>query len=165
MLNALAEAEDIDVSVLYAVKPFGVDDAGTPWPRHLHWFPRSMRISALERALGREYPINWAIWNSFRGFRPDCMLISDFGTFATQAALVWCTARRIPYVLIDRDGEFVAGVTRDGLVRRGMRRAAGRTTPDVATLELAALVRHAAAGRSTLRTGHLARWARRLSRA
>ncbi|HEY2741435.1 MAG TPA: hypothetical protein VGI69_04550 [Gaiellaceae bacterium] len=165
MLDALAEADDVEVSVLYAVKPLGRDDAATPRPRYLHWFPRSIRVSALERALGRDYPINWAIWNSFRGFRPDCMLVSDVGTFATQAALVWCAARRIPYVLIDRDGERVADVAPDGVVRHVVRRAASRTTPDVATLELAALVRQAAAGRPTLRTGHLARWARRLSRA
>ena len=100
LLDALAEAGDVDLTVLYgATAPAAV--AAEP-PGHAHGFPRSVRVSRIDRLLGRDYPINWAIWNSCRTLRPDCMIIAGWSTFAAQAAIVWCVARRVPFVLLPK---------------------------------------------------------------
>ena len=102
LLDALAEAGDVDLTVLYgATAPAAV--AAEP-PGHAHGFPRSVRVSRIDRLLGRDYPINWAIWNSCRTLRPDCMIIAGWSTFATQAAIVWCVARRVPFLLLEEGG-------------------------------------------------------------
>jgi hypothetical protein len=95
-LDALASAAGVDLAVLYATQGPGPTRA----PRHPHWVPRSLRVARLDRALGREYPVHWAIWRSFRAHRPDCMVIEGWRTFASQAALAWCLARRVPFLLV-----------------------------------------------------------------
>ena len=98
-LDALAGSRDVDLAVLYATRA-RAEASKSQALRHVHWFPRSVRISGLDRALGRDYPVHWAIWKSFHALRPDCMIIAGWDTFATQAAIAWCIARRVPYVLL-----------------------------------------------------------------
>jgi hypothetical protein len=139
LLGALAETEGVVLRVLYAAGETEAEQGALPYGR---WFMRGFRVAALERALGREYPINWAIWNSFRRFGPHCMLVSDLGTFAGQASVLWCTAFRIPYVVVGRDGELAADSGRpNALVRLAVRRAAGVVTADDPAAEAAELVR------------------------
>jgi hypothetical protein len=141
VLDSLAGADDVVLAVLYTAEPpaAGADGAPLGYER---WFPRSLRLASVERTLGREYPINWAIWNSFRRFGPNCMLVSDLGTFAAQAAVLWCTARRIPYVLVKRHGEFSAGSGGGhALARFAVRRAAAVVAADDPAAEIAELVR------------------------
>ena len=126
VLDALARAGDVDLVVLYASR--GIVPERTP--RHAHWIPRSVRFSRIDRALGREYPVTWAIWRSFRAHRPDCMIIQGCSTFATQSALAWCLVRRVPFLLlVDGDGpEARAGRARGlqhAIVGAATRRAAG----------------------------------------
>jgi hypothetical protein len=99
LLDVLAEAGSIDLDVLYAARA-PAEPASTQPLSHVHWYPRSNRVPRLDRALGRRYPITWTIWHSFYFLRPDCMLIWGWNTFATQAAIAWCVARRVPYVLL-----------------------------------------------------------------
>lgn len=104
LLDALARAGDADLAVLYATQ--GPD--ATRAPLHPHWVPRSMRFSRIDRALGREFPVHWAIWRSFQAHRPACMVIEGWNTFAAQSALAWCLTRRVPFLLVvdgdDREG-------------------------------------------------------------
>jgi hypothetical protein len=161
LLDALAEPKDVDLNVLYAAKPSrDIDLVGSS--RHVYWFPRSIRLQAVDQALGREYPINWAIWNSFRSLRPDCLLVCDLGTFAAQTALIWCTVFRIPYVLVSRDRELAGGPERTrALVRFATRRAVGVVAADAPTTDIVELVRHAAASRSRPGRNAVASWAAR----
>jgi hypothetical protein len=125
LLEELAESEGVVLGVLYAAGPADGETEREPLRYH-RWFPRSVRVASLERALGREYPISWAIWNSFRRFGPSCMLVSDLDTFAAQAAILWCSLRRIPYVLVGRDDELTDDGSRvHALARFAVRRAAG----------------------------------------
>jgi hypothetical protein len=163
VLDSLGARDDVELTVLYGAKPSLDEDAATPSPPYVQSFPRSIRPPAVARAIGREYPINWAIWNSFRAYKADCMLVSDLGTFATQAAVVWCTVRRIPYVLVDQDGEREADHAGAALARIATRRAAGNVAADDPTTEIAELLQRAAASRPTLRTSPPARWARRIT--
>jgi hypothetical protein len=130
LLDALAEAGSVDLDVLYAEEAPGAL-AASPQPlRHVYWIPRSARVAQLDRVLGRRYPITWTIWHSFYFLWPDCMLIWGWSTFATQAAIAWCVARRVPYLLlidqhsrsIPADGD---GGLRGVLVGAVARRAAG----------------------------------------
>ena len=99
-LDALAGARDVDLAVLYATQTLARGSSSTQVLRHVHWFPRNLRISLIDRAIGRDYPVHWAIWKSFHALRPDCMIIAGWDTFAAQAALTWCLARRVPFLLV-----------------------------------------------------------------
>jgi hypothetical protein len=146
VLQALGEQEGVVVGVLYAAGSPPAE-AGLYRRPYNEWFPRSLRVAPLERLAGREYPINWAIWNSFRRFRPNCVLISDLGTFAAQAAVLWCAARNIPYVLLERDGVRSDSRSGNALVRVATRRAFGVIAADAPAPDLAELVRNAATSR------------------
>ena len=99
-LDALAGAKDVDLTVLYAMETPAPASTATQALRHAHWFPRSLRSSRIDRAVGRDYPVNWAVWKSFHALRPDCMIIEGWSTFAAQAAFAWCVARRVPFLLL-----------------------------------------------------------------
>jgi hypothetical protein len=89
-LDVLGRDRNVELAVLYATRAL-TPTSPTSVPEHVHWFPR---------AIGREHPVHWAIWKSFHSVRPDCMIIAGWSTFATQAAIAWCLARRVPYVLL-----------------------------------------------------------------
>jgi hypothetical protein len=130
LLDALAVDDKVDLNVLYPEKAPLVDALSTQPRRHVHWFARSARVAKLDRILGREYPITWTIWHSFYFLRPDCMLISGWSTFPAQAAIAWCVARRVPYLLlIDESGGSVPtdgdGGLRHVLIGAIARRSAG----------------------------------------
>jgi hypothetical protein len=169
LLDALARERDADLVVLYATQAL----EPTRPPGHPHWIPRSVRFSRIDRALGREFPIHWAIWKSFRAHRPDCMVIEGWSTFAAQAALAWCVTRRVPFLLLvdggdrdvpsDRDRgwqhDVVGAVARRAAAVIAQGRAAERTivpyrvptgrqrrlsgTPDAAAADVLALARSA----------------------
>jgi hypothetical protein len=110
LLDALAENADVDLDVVYPATVPVTGAASMEIPRHVHWFARSARVAMVDRILGREYPVTWTIWHSFYFLRPDCMLISGWGTFPAQAAIVWCIAHRVPYLLLidESDRGFLA---------------------------------------------------------
>jgi hypothetical protein len=166
LLDALAQARDVDLSVLYATKAVATASASTHLPRHVHWFPRSLRLSRVDRALGRDYPINWAIWKSFHDLRPDCVIIADWTTFAAQAAIAWCLARRVPYLLLIDEGDRLDQTGAKGgwkhvLVGAVARRAAAVLIPgpeatDAAAARVRDLARSAWTSRSTNRPSRAA---------
>ena len=113
VLDELAAEGDVRLTVLYATRAF-VDTAPAQTLRHDRWFLRSVRVGWIDRALRREYPINWAIWRSFQAVRPDCMIVAGCSTFATQAAIAWCVARKVPYVLVWQNDERTQIERREG---------------------------------------------------
>lgn len=134
LLDRLAEDDDVDLNVLYAAK---AGAASTQPLRHVHWFPRTTRVARVERALGREYPITPTIWHSFYLLRPDCMLISGWTTFSAQAAIAWCIARRVSYLLlVDEFGRSVSA-NGDGRFRRALVDAVSRRSAGVFATGLA----------------------------
>ena len=90
LLDVLDRAADVDLDVLYASRASGAVSKAMRPPQHVHWFPRSLHVSLVDRVLGRPYPISWTIWRSLRRLRPDCTIIAGPDTFAAQAAVVWC---------------------------------------------------------------------------
>jgi glycosyltransferase involved in cell wall biosynthesis len=106
---------------------------------------KSFRVPAADRVLRHDYPVN-AVWRALFRLRPECVIVSGWSTFASQAAIVWCRLRQIPYLLVveshDRDtrpgwrralktvvvprvvkaaaGVLVAGsLARESMIRRG----------------------------------------------
>lgn len=138
LLDALAETEDVDLDVLYVANAPAATAASTRPLRHVHWFPRSARVGLLDRILGRRYPINWTIWHSFYFLQPDCILIWGWSNFATQAAIAWGIACRVPYLLlVHEDGRSIP-TDADGRLRRVLvsavtQRAAGVFVTGAAT--------------------------------
>jgi hypothetical protein len=100
LLDALADGDNTDLTVLYASNGPVADPALVEPRRHVHYFARSVRVAGLDRVVGREYRITPTIWHSFYFLSPDCMLISGWSTFSAQAAIAWCVARRVPYLLL-----------------------------------------------------------------
>jgi hypothetical protein len=138
LLDALAEDEHVDLDVVYPATAPVAGAASMEVPRHVHWFARSARVAMLDRVIGREYPVTWTIWHSFYFLRPDCMLISGWSTFPAQAAIVWCIARRVPYLLlIDERERGILDETDESLRRKVAvavaRRSAGLLVRDGST--------------------------------
>jgi glycosyltransferase involved in cell wall biosynthesis len=47
-----------------------------------------------------DYPVTLGIHAALRDADPDVVVVSGWSTFASQAAVGWCRAKRIPYVLL-----------------------------------------------------------------
>jgi glycosyltransferase involved in cell wall biosynthesis len=91
-------ATRVDLTVVYAAHTV----AGREWSvplRHRTVFLRGVRVPGVRPLLRHDYPVTPGIARALRSSRPDVVVVSGWSTFASQAALVWCRARRVPYVL------------------------------------------------------------------
>ena len=91
-------AEQVDLTVIYAARTV----AGRDWIVPLHHrsvFLRGLRVPGLRRALRHDYPVTPGIVRALRESRADVVVVSGWTTFASQAAVAWSRARRVPYVL------------------------------------------------------------------
>ena len=91
-------AEQVDLTVIYAARTV----AGRDWIVPLHHrsvFLRGLRVPGLRRALRHDYPVTPGIVRALRESRADVVVVSGWSTFASQAAVAWSRARRVPYVL------------------------------------------------------------------
>jgi hypothetical protein len=141
VLDVLAASREVDLSVLYAMETLAPTATSMQALNHVHWFPRRLRSSHINRVLGRDYPVNWAILKSFHTLKADCMVIEGWSTFASQAAIAWCLVRRKPFLLLVQESD-LADQRRDGNggwqhALRGAvaRRAAAVLVPERATQE------------------------------
>jgi glycosyltransferase involved in cell wall biosynthesis len=99
LFDAISERPEIDLTVIYAAETV----AGRTWtvePRHRAVFLRGARVPGASRILRHDYPVTPGVMSTLSRTRPECVVVSGWSTFASQAALVWCRARRVPYVLI-----------------------------------------------------------------
>ena len=99
LLDRVAEYEEIDLTVVYAAETV----AGRTWdvePRHRARFLRGLRVPGAERVLHHDYPVTPGIARELERGRPDVVVVSGWSTFASQAAIAWCRARDVPYVLV-----------------------------------------------------------------
>jgi glycosyltransferase involved in cell wall biosynthesis len=91
-------AEQADLTVIYAARTVAGRDWTVPL-RHRTVFLRGLRLPGLSRALRHDYPVSPGIVRALRESHPDVVVISGWSTFASQAAVAWSRARRVPYVL------------------------------------------------------------------
>lgn len=57
------------------------------------------RIPGAARVFYHDYPVGLGVRTVLRDLAPDVVVVSGWSTFATQAAMLWARARRVPYVL------------------------------------------------------------------
>jgi glycosyltransferase involved in cell wall biosynthesis len=99
VLDLLSRRDDLEVTVVYAAASV----AGRTWAaggHHDSVHLRGMRIPGARRLLRHDYPVSPGVWRQLSRRRPDCLVVSGWSTFASQAAIVWARVHRVPYVLL-----------------------------------------------------------------
>jgi glycosyltransferase involved in cell wall biosynthesis len=99
LLDRVAATGEVDLTVIYAARTV----ASRTWkvePLHRAVFLDGLKIPGLRGVFRHDYPVTPGIWRALREARPNCVVVSGWSTFAAQAALSWCRARRVPYVLL-----------------------------------------------------------------
>jgi glycosyltransferase involved in cell wall biosynthesis len=91
-------AELVELTVIYAARTV----AGREWsvePRHRAVFLRGVRLPGARHVLRHDYPLTLGVARALRESQPDVVVVSGWSTLASQVAVAWCRARRLPYVL------------------------------------------------------------------
>ena len=99
LFDRIAASPDVDLTVIYAAATV----AGRTWtvePQHRAVFLRGVRVPGAGRLLHHDYPVTPGVWGALTRARPRCVVVSGWSTFAAQAAVAWCRAHRVSYLLI-----------------------------------------------------------------
>ena len=99
LLDRVAGLPEIELTVVYAADTV----AGRTWmvePQHRAIFLRGLRVPGAKRAFHHDYPLTPGVVGVLRKERPEVVVVSGWSTFAAQAAIAWCGAHHIPYVLV-----------------------------------------------------------------
>jgi glycosyltransferase involved in cell wall biosynthesis len=99
LFDRVARAEGIDLTVIYAAHSVA-HRAWTVEPAHRHAFLRGISVPGAERLLRHQYPVTPGTAAALRHAQPDVVVVSGWSTFASQRAIAWCRAHRVPYVLL-----------------------------------------------------------------
>jgi glycosyltransferase involved in cell wall biosynthesis len=145
LFDAIAARPDIDLTVIYAARTV----AGRTWEVELHHpavFLRGVALPGASRILRHDYPITPGVIRGLSAARPDCVVVSGWSTFASQAALAWCRARNIPYLLIVESHD-------EGPRPRWREAVKGRVVPRIVRRAAGVLVTGTLARRSMLARG------------
>jgi glycosyltransferase involved in cell wall biosynthesis len=145
LFDRVAARNEVDLTVLYAARTV----AGRTWsvtPNHRAVFLSGARLPGLHSILRHDYPVTPATGRVLRRSRPQVVVVSGWSTFPAQAALAWCRARRIPYVLLVESHDLGP--------RSGWRRAVkGAVVPPIVRGAASVLVVGTAARESVLARG------------
>lgn len=98
VFDRLSERPDLNLTVVYA----GRTIAGRRWevePRHPHDVLKGRSVPGAERVFHHGYPVTPGIFRALARARPEVVVIAGWSTFPCQAAVAWCRARDVPYVL------------------------------------------------------------------
>jgi glycosyltransferase involved in cell wall biosynthesis len=98
LFDLIAARDGIELLVIYAAETV----ASRAWSvelRHPHALLRGVLLPAARGVLRHDYPVTLGIRRALATSKPDVVVVSGWSTFASQAAVVWCRLRRIPYVL------------------------------------------------------------------
>jgi glycosyltransferase involved in cell wall biosynthesis len=99
LLDRVAAREDIDLTVIYAARTV----AGRSWAvetRHRTVFLNGVNVPGVREILHHDYPVTPGVLRALRAAQPDCVVVSGWSTFASQAAVGWCRIAHVPYVLL-----------------------------------------------------------------
>jgi glycosyltransferase involved in cell wall biosynthesis len=132
LLDRVAARPEVDLTVVYSAETVA-DRRWSVEPQHRALFLRGIRIPFVRRLLHHDYPVTPGIVRALRAVRPDVVVVTGWSTFASQAAIAWCRARRVPYVLLVS--------SHDAAPRAGWRRAVkGAIVPRIVRGAAGALV-------------------------
>ncbi len=99
LFDRLFARPELDLTVVYASRTV----AGRAWDvplRHRAVFLQGVAVPGARRLLRHDYPLTPGIVAALRQARPDVVVVSGWSTFASQAAIAWCWAQGIPYLVI-----------------------------------------------------------------
>jgi len=99
LFDRVAAHAGIDLTVIYAARSV----AHRAWkvePTHRHVVLGGIALPGAERFLRHQYPLTPGIARALRNAQPDVVVVSGWSTFASQAAIAWCRAHGVPYVLL-----------------------------------------------------------------
>jgi glycosyltransferase involved in cell wall biosynthesis len=99
LFDRVAAHAGIDLTVIYAARSVAHRE-WTVEPTHRHVVLGGVAVPGAERFLRHQYPLTPGIVRAVRNARPDVVVISGWSTFASQAAIAWCRAHGVPYVLL-----------------------------------------------------------------
>ena len=98
LFDRLGERPELDLTVVYAADTV----ADRPWsvePQHRSVFLRGVSVPGARRLIRHDYPVTPGVVRALRVTQPDVVVVAGWSTFASQAAIAWSRAHRIPYVL------------------------------------------------------------------
>ena len=98
LFDRIAALPELDLTVVYAARTV----ASRPWQvelNHRAVFLEGIDVPGARLLVRHDYPVTPGIVGALRASRPDVVVVSGWSTFAAQAAVAWCRARRVPYVL------------------------------------------------------------------
>ena len=99
LFDRIGREPGIELTVIYAARSV----ASRTWtvvPRHEHIFLRGLRVPGARRLVRHDYPVTPGIAGALRRSRPDVLVVSGWSSYASQAAIAWARARRVPYLLL-----------------------------------------------------------------
>ncbi|HSC92985.1 MAG TPA: glycosyltransferase [Gaiellaceae bacterium] len=99
LFDRLAQRPELDLRVVYSAYTI----FGRWWtivPTHRATFLEGTRIPGVRNVFRHDYPLTFGIVRALADTRPDVVVVAGWSTFAAQAAVAWCRARRVPYVLL-----------------------------------------------------------------
>jgi glycosyltransferase involved in cell wall biosynthesis len=99
LFDLVAARPEIDLTVIYAAPTV----ARRTWrvePRHETVFLKGVRLPGLRGIFRHDYPVTPGIHAALRDTDPQVVVVSGWSTFASQAAIGWCRAKGVPYVVL-----------------------------------------------------------------
>jgi glycosyltransferase involved in cell wall biosynthesis len=98
LFDRIAAREDVELTVIYAARSVA-DRTWTVVPEHRHVYLRGLRLPGARRLVRHDYPVTPGLVSALARSKPQVVVVSGWSTFASQAAIAWSRARRVPYVL------------------------------------------------------------------
>jgi len=97
-LERLAEDPELELTVIHAAE----NVQWRSWrvePRYQVVVLDGFRLPGAARLFFHEYPVSRGVFDALRRASPDVVVACGWSTFPSQAAVLWCRAKRVPYVL------------------------------------------------------------------
>jgi glycosyltransferase involved in cell wall biosynthesis len=129
LFDLVAERPDVELTVVYAAATV----ARRTWrvePRHRAVFLEGVRVPGVRGVFRHDYPVTPGIRRALHEADPQVVVVSGWSTFASQAAIAWCRANGVPYVLLVESHDLDPRAAwrraiKGAVVPRLVRRAAG----------------------------------------
>jgi glycosyltransferase involved in cell wall biosynthesis len=99
LFDLIAARPEIDLTILYSSHAL----SGRTWAvdnDHPHEFLDGFRLPGTSRIFRHDYRVTPGVIGAIARHRPDVVVVSGWSTFSSQAAITWCRARGVPYVLV-----------------------------------------------------------------
>jgi glycosyltransferase involved in cell wall biosynthesis len=98
-LQTVADRDALDVTIVYAARTVQRRRWAVPEPSERVIYLDGITVPAT-RLLQHDYAFTLQIWPLLTKLRPEVVVIGGWSLMATQLAILWARAHRVPYVLM-----------------------------------------------------------------